>query len=608
MSISLQTAVLDHNAELVKSLLDSGEDPNELPLDVSPMMLAACLSDLEIVKLLISNPHKPVDPNAFTHFAIKANNINLVDLLLTKSLIEVDVDFEGREGCTPLALAVNEKNGPIVKLLLEAESNPNIRDTDGYTPINNAIKNRDAFLVKLLLRESLIKVNVHSHTSEGYTPLGLAVYEKHFAITKLLLEAESDPNISDFDGYAPIHYAAQSGDIALVQLLLTESLIKVNVNLESCQGHTPLHLAQKIAIVKLLLEVEADPNICDGDCYAPIHYAVQNGNSALVQLFLTESVINMNVDLQECTGCTPLVSAIRVDNVAIAKLLLDAGADIYFPNNDWYYAPFRHALMEKKFNMCKLLIEYGYEVNMPTLDGCHSAVYLDEEYDVDSVRYLVEECKADIFAEQGKVIGDPISSKRPEVLDYLLQYGYELRGDEIWWKQRFPQILHEALCHRSLACIQVLLRWGLNNAAFNIQVLDLHFILQHFLKFDSHTSLWMAAPCCFYVIVIKLLKEMYPQCLQEHSFIGIRNDLNRFSFCPEMKNLLPELYAERKDPARLNAICRTKIFQQLGYNAVSKAEKLPFPRSLINFVQFREVEDLYDDCLSRHYDTINYYM
>ena len=46
---------MDHNVRLVKCLLDSGEDPNESPLDISPLMLTVLVSDNAIIKLLISN-------------------------------------------------------------------------------------------------------------------------------------------------------------------------------------------------------------------------------------------------------------------------------------------------------------------------------------------------------------------------------------------------------------------------------------------------------------------------------------------------------------------------------------------------------------------------
>ena len=580
MSTALQRAVMERNVGLVKSLLDSGEDPNESPLDVSPLMLAVLVSDNDIVKLLISNPHTPADPNfgheerdLLIHYAVQEGNIALVELLLTESVIKVDVNAVGSDGCTPLTFAVIKKNLEIVRLLLHASSNPNLCDYNGYAPIHYAVHYEDMMLVTLLLTESVIKVDVNSvgsdgctpltlavikknleivrlllHASsnpnlcdyngyapihyavhyedmmsvtllltesvikvdvnsvgsDGCTPLTLAVIKKNFDIVRLLLHASSNPNLCDYNGYAPIHYAVHYEDMMSVTLLLTESVIKVDVNLQDSEGCTPLALAVKtknFAIAKLLLEAESDPNICDNDVFTPIdhavahggialvrllfneslieldvnahrddgwtslshavqmkdfaivklllesgsdpnimdsygyttiHYAVEYGDTAMVKLLLTESLIKVDVDIeQQHEGDTPLTIAIRQNDTAIAKLLIEAGADINCPR------AFIVAVRQENLNMCKLLIEHGYDVNMPLSDKCHSAVHLAAKFNVDIVRYLVEKCAADIFAEPGRLLKNAVIKDRPEVLDYLLKHAYKLRGDEAWWGYKF---------------------------------------------------------------------------------------------------------------------------------------------------------------------------
>ena len=214
-------------------------------------------------------------------------------------------------------------------------------------------------------------------------------------------------------------------------------------------------------------------------------------------------------------------------------------------------------------------------------------------FNVDILRYLVEKCNADICAEPVRLVENAIIKDNPEVLDYLLQ---QLQGDEVWWHwgYKFPGPLHEALNYRSVTCISVLLRWGLNNAVFNIPALNLGYILKHFLFVTPHKHVSIKD-----ITVIKLLKQLYPHSLQDEWliwYIKARND-DRVSFCQCLKNALDkflvELYRESKNPSRLNVMCRTKIFQQLGYNPIPKAKKLSLPRNLINFVRFRDIEDLY---------------
>ena len=591
MSTALQRAVMERNVGLVKSLLDSGEDPNESPLDVSPLMLAVLVSDNDIVKLLVSNPYIPADPNfgheardLLIHYAVQDGNIALVELLLTESVIKVDVNVVGSDGCTPLALAVKKKNFVIVRLLLHASSNPNLCDYNGNAPIHYAIHNEDMVLVKLLLSEPVIKVDVNLQDSDVCTPLALAVKTKNFAIVKLLLEAESDPNICDYDNYTPIDHAIELGDIALVQLLLNESLIELDVNAGKYDGFTSLSLAvqmKNFAIVKLLLESGSDPNIMDSGGYTTIHYAVVYGDTAMVKLLLTESLIKVDVNIEQHEGDMPLTIAIRRSDAAIAELLIEAEADMNCPR------AFTEAVRQENLNMCKLLIEHGYDVSMPLSDNCHSAVHLAAMFNVDIVRYLVEKCAADIFTEPGRLLENAVIKDKPEVLDYLLQHAYKLRGDEAWWGHKYPGPLHKAVNHQSVLSIPVLLRWGFNNDVFNMLVLDVGYILRHFLTglHNQHESIINRN-----ITVMKLLKQLYPHNLQDERFLWYIENRNTNEL---MKNFLMELYRESKHPSRLNIMCRTKIFQQLGYNPIPKADKLPLPRNLINFVQFRDVEELY---------------
>ena len=53
------------------------------------------------------------------------------------------------------------------------------------------------------------------------------------------------------------------------------------------------------------------------------------------------------------------------------------------------------------------------------------------------------------------------------------------------------------------------------------------------------------------------------------------------------------LQEERKNPPRLYDACRTRVFTQLGYNPMSKAEKLPLPRQIIRHLQYMEAEELH---------------
>ncbi|MGQ4809748.1 hypothetical protein NKDENANG_03175 [Candidatus Entotheonellaceae bacterium PAL068K] len=76
-----------------------------------------------------------------------------------------------------------------------------------------------------------------------------------------LLDQGAAINVSNAQGWTPLHVAAASGDIAVIELLLGYG---ADVNAASNIGTTPLYntpvLARKPAVIKLLLDHGAHPD------------------------------------------------------------------------------------------------------------------------------------------------------------------------------------------------------------------------------------------------------------------------------------------------------------------------------------------------------------
>ena len=424
---------------------------------------------------------------------------------------------------------------------------------------------------------------------------------------------------------ATLHQAVFNQDIELAQSLLDSGvdpndrsvieglLSTIQLAVKICHKNILQPPAVRLNMVKLLITHPcrpANPNLPDITnafrcqvsnnlpfdhifigCNALIHFAIHHDDYDLALLLVTESRIKVDVDILGYDCHRPLLRAIEKKNYKMVKLLLDAGANVYRPSNhsSVQWTPFMFAVKEKKdLQMCKLLIDSGYDVNKPILDKYCSAVHLAVENDITILKYLLETCGADVFAEpqtNRRMLGVVINLGKAHTLESLLHHCYQQRGNEIWWSG--DNILHHA-AHNPV-CTTVLLRWGLNNAVGKIRVLDISCILKSLYRI----SYGMSSPADpgSYIKVMKLLKQMYPQYLQERKFIESRTHLNSYS--QEVQKFLMELYKERKNPSRLTILCRTKIFQLLGYNPIHKAEQLPLPRPLINFVQFKYVKDLY---------------
>lgn len=111
---------------IIKYLLDRGDDPNCVTAkgNITPLMVAAELGNLEVVQLLLScgatNVHALDDDSEnILHFAAKGGNVQLVQLLLD---LGVNCNQQNRAQERPIVHSLKFLN--VVKLLFPLTANP----------------------------------------------------------------------------------------------------------------------------------------------------------------------------------------------------------------------------------------------------------------------------------------------------------------------------------------------------------------------------------------------------------------------------------------------------------------------------------------------------
>lgn len=232
---------------------------------------------------------------------------------------------EGKNGFTPLQLALVVCKSEVVGYLLGLGADPNvISKKDGGNLLHLAIrlgKPRD--LIKRLIRS---EINLDHADFHQITPLMLMFLREDLEMATLLLNAGANPNVADINGITPAHYAAQQKDHALLKKLYG---LGANLDVVSNKGQTPLHLAAAGGMTSELAAIfyGADANVdaYDNDGLTPLHYASGQSSARSVATLL---VLKATVDALNNVGDTPLHYALRYNEDPKAiQALLRLGAD-----------------------------------------------------------------------------------------------------------------------------------------------------------------------------------------------------------------------------------------------------------------------------------------
>jgi uncharacterized protein len=150
--------------------------------------------------------------------------------------------------------AVRGDNGSGIKSMIAAGFDPNTKDPNGQTALFLALREPSPKAVDALLASP--KVNIDARNAADETPLMMAALKNEVDYATRLIARGADINKT---GWAPLHYAATSGNVQIIKLLLDKDAF---INAESPNGTTPLMMAAMYGTteaVQLLLDQGADP-------------------------------------------------------------------------------------------------------------------------------------------------------------------------------------------------------------------------------------------------------------------------------------------------------------------------------------------------------------
>ncbi|WP_410530024.1 ankyrin repeat domain-containing protein [Wolbachia endosymbiont (group A) of Ennomos erosarius] len=379
---------------------------------------------LELIKCLINQPGVDVNVRGLNgktplHYAVEINELSMVALLLNrKNINPLITDDDGKsaldcareeilqalinhkygseeDSLLHLAAMLNEANA--VRFLLNKGVNVNEQNALLHTPLHLAAGAGHEGIVEILIREGNADkdvLDVRNHAAMHY-----AVNNKKLEVVKLLSNLGANVNIAGSGRNAmklsSLHVAISSSNYDERNLCLDIVRCLINapnsgVNLQDYENKTPLHYAERLKTIEVLLTREdIDPLIKDDNgktpfCYAKeenkseivkalinnrygveknnlLHLAAKKGYRELLGEILEEEI---EVDAVNENGESEIYLAAKNRNLKIVKSLLKKGADA---TDVFQYAiTTNNVKLIKLLNKEKDIVLFGKNDNFPT--------------------------------------------------------------------------------------------------------------------------------------------------------------------------------------------------------------------------------------------------
>jgi ankyrin repeat protein len=242
------------------------------------------------------------------------------DLKTLETLLSAGADPNQAIGSyeTPLDVALTGNQPEAARLLLQWRADPNFRRSSGVSVLHRAAGLGNERFASILLSNG---AQINASGPDGRTALFLAA--GHLEMMHLLIEKGADVNARDREGAGPLDWAAWTGSLDAVAILLAHG---ANLNAPNTQtGATALNEAAyrgHTEIVRYLLAFHPDLAVPDRRGFTALDNSARQGNQDSAVLLL---------DAESTGRRTPeflgklMDVAIRKDEGILAAALLRSG-------------------------------------------------------------------------------------------------------------------------------------------------------------------------------------------------------------------------------------------------------------------------------------------
>ena len=333
---ALHYASGEGDADVVQVLIDAGADIEEKDEKGRSPLHCACVSGaLDIVKMLVEAGVVRAgagvfvtDSNGDTCLSLAAYFGHTETVRYLVGLPEVEINNGNASNYTALHRAGQKACTDVVRVLIDAGADVDIKNSDGRCPLHCACETGALDNVKMLVRAG---AGVNVTDNKGNTCLTVAAYFGHTETVRYLVGLpEVEINSGDANNYTALHRAGQKACPDMVRVLIDAG---ADIDIKNDSGRSPLHCAvQVLYIVKMLVEAGAGVRDTDNEGDTCLSLAAFFGHTETVRYLV--GLPEVDVNHRDSDNSTALHYAVEQSHTDIAQLLIAAGADMDTENTD----------------------------------------------------------------------------------------------------------------------------------------------------------------------------------------------------------------------------------------------------------------------------------
>ncbi len=268
------------------------------------------------------------------HVAASQGHLACVQYLLSLPAAAATVNAADQVGDTAVYSAAGGGHVEVLAALVAAGGSATCRNARGMTPLRGAAHHGHLACVQYLLSLPAAAAAESADDEEGESAVHYAAGGGHVEVLAALVAAGGSVTLASISGHTPLLAAADSGDLACVQYLLSMPAAAATINSFGQDGLTPVFLAagrKSVEALAALVAAGGDVTLASSDV-TPLHFAVRCGQLDCAQYLLSLPAAVSTIDEADATGQTALYSAARLGRAELLAALVEAGGDATLVN------------------------------------------------------------------------------------------------------------------------------------------------------------------------------------------------------------------------------------------------------------------------------------